>query len=197
MNGRIRVATPADAGAVRSIYAPFVRDTAVSFETEPPGESELATHIAETTDVHPWLVREADDAVVGYALASSLRSAPAYDWTVECSIYVREGARRSGVGRSLYTSLFAVLALQGFCDAYAVTTLPNPATVGFHETMGFERVGAFPAVGYKGDEWHDVAWWHRQLRERPDEPAPPTPLPEARDATGFDAALHAGEDEFG
>lgn len=192
MTDGIRVATPDDAGAIRNIYAPFVSETAITFATDPPDEAELAADIGETKR-YPWLVCEEGDVVVGYATASSLRSRPAYDWAVELTVYVAEDAHRSGVGRGLYTALLDALALQGYCDAYAVTTLPNPATVGLHESMGFDRVGRFPAAGYKLGDWHDVAWWHRQLRDRPASPDPPSPMEAVRETSAFADALRAGE----
>lgn len=193
MDGRIRLATPNDAAAVRSIYAPFVETTAISFEVDPPSVEEMADRIEATLRERPWLVCEVDSTVVGYAAASSLRSTPPYDWTVELSVYVAEDARRSGVATALYASLLAVLELQGYYNAYAVTTLPNPATVAFHERMGFEPVGTFPGVGFACGEWHDVRWWHRRLAERPADPDPPTPLPELRGSPELETALKAGE----
>ncbi|WP_226010713.1 GNAT family N-acetyltransferase [Halomicrobium salinisoli] len=191
MDRQLRPATPADAAAIRDIYAPFVESTAVTFEVEPPTVDETADRIESTLERYPWLVCEAAGDVVGYAAASRLRSKGAYQWTVELSVYVAEGSRQSGVGTALYESLFALLARQGFCDAYAATTLPNPATEALHERTGFEPVGTFPAVGYKGGEWRDVRWWHRQLRERPADPDPPTPLPDLND-DAVDAALDVG-----
>ena len=194
MNSRIRVATPASAGAVRDIYAPFCESTAVTFEETPPTAAELADRISSTLEDYPWLVCEVDGNVVGYAYAHRLRERRAYDWVVELSIYVAESARRSGVGRALYESLFAVLERQGIRDAYAVTTLPNPETVAFHEKMGFERVGDFPAVGYTEGDWRDVAWWRRSVGEKTDEPKRPTPFAELRErADELDTLVAAGE----
>jgi len=192
MTDDIRVATPADARAIRSIYAPFVTGTAITFATDPPDESELADDIGEANR-YPWLVCEADEAVVGYATASSLRSRPAYDWAVELTIYVAEDAQHSGVGRGLYTALLDVLACQGYCDAYAVTTLPNPATVGLHGVDGVRPRRPVPAAGHKLGDWHDVAWWHRRLRERPADPDPPVTVDAVRETPAFAAALRAGE----
>ncbi|GAB3677642.1 N-acetyltransferase family protein [Halopiger thermotolerans] len=207
---RIRVATPDDAAAVRDIYAPFCESTAVTFEETPPSTLEMADRIESTLEEYPWLVCEVADAersaasgrprsddgeVVGYAYAHRLRERRAYDWVVELSIYVAEDARRSGVGRALYESLFAVLERQGIRDAYAVTTLPNPETVGFHEKMGFERVGDFPAVGYTAAEWRDVAWWRRSIGEKGDEPDRPRSFAALRDDPDVDleSLVAAGE----
>lgn len=210
MESRIRVATPADASAVRDIYAPFCESTAVTFEETPPTEAEMADRIASTLEEYPWLVCEAggaalcsagsrtqsgDGAVVGYAYAHRLRERRAYDWIVELSIYVAESARGAGVGRALYESLFAVLERQGIRDVYAVTTLPNPETVGFHQKMGFERVGDFPAVGYTEGDWRDVAWWRRSIGEKTAAPDRPRSFPELGDDPDVDleSLVTAGE----
>ncbi|MFW6382850.1 MAG: N-acetyltransferase family protein [Haloferacaceae archaeon] len=181
MTARIRLATPADADAVRAIYAPFAAETPVTFEETPPTDAEVADRIASTLETHPWLVCECDGAVVGYASASRLRSMDAYRWTVELSIYVAADHRRGGVGRALYTSLFALLARQGFRDAYAVTTVPNPETEAFHDRLGFEPVGTFPAVGYSNGAWRDVKWWRREIRPKSASPESPTPLASLRE----------------
>lgn len=188
---RIRSASPSDADAIRDIYAPFVEETAISFETETPTREEIATRIAETTETHPWLVAERTDdereaadpgsgTVIGYASADALRSTPPYRWTAELSVYVADGHRGSGVGSMLYAALCRILREQGFYNAYAVTTLPNPASVALHERFDFEPVGTFPAVGNKHDEWHDVRWWYKRLAERPADPDPPVPFEELR-----------------
>ncbi|AEH35939.1 GNAT family N-acetyltransferase [Halopiger xanaduensis] len=193
---RIRVATPDDAAAVRDIYAPFCESTAVTFEETPPTAAEVAERIESTLEEYPWLVCEIDGEVAGYAYAHRLRERRAYDWVVELSIYVAEDARQSGVGRALYESLFAVLERQGIRDAYAVTTLPNPETVGFHEKMGFERVGDFPAVGYTEDEWRDVAWWRRSIGEKGDAPDRPRSFAALQDDHDVDVeSLVAAGDE--
>jgi phosphinothricin acetyltransferase len=188
----VRVADADDAPAIRSIYAPFV-ETPVTFEVDPPSVGEVADRIETTTQRHPWLVCEADGEVIGYASASKLRSAGAYRWTVELSVYVDEAVRRSGVGTALYTSLLNVLELQGYYSAYAAMTVPNPASTALHERLGFDRVATFPDVGYKHGEWHDVRWWHRRLAERPAVPDEPTPLPGLRGSDELSAALEIGE----
>lgn len=196
MDCHVRLAAPEDAAAVHDIYSPFVETTAISFEVEPPSVEETRERIETTLREYPWLVYEADGGVIGYAAAGSLRSTPPYRWTVELSVYVAGNARRSGVGTALYTSLLEVLERQGYYSAYAVTTLPNPASTRLHENMGFEPVGTFPAVGYKHGEWHDVRWWYRQVAERPSDPNPPTPLPDLRGTAELDAALAAGEERL-
>ncbi|WP_226482351.1 GNAT family N-acetyltransferase [Natrinema amylolyticum] len=195
-DARIRVATPADAAAVRDIYAPFCESTAVTFEETAPAEAELADRIESTLECHPWLVCEVDTEVVGYAYAGPLRKRRAYEWVVELSVYVANSARRTGVGQALYESLFAVLERQGIRDAYAVTTVPNPETERFHERMGFERLVDFPAIGYTQDEWQDVAWWRRPLAEKSDTPERPRPFPAVREDDDWESLVRTGEDSL-
>ncbi|MFA9425651.1 N-acetyltransferase family protein [Natronorubrum sp. A-ect3] len=193
---RIRIAEPGDADAVREIYAPFCDSTAVTFEETPPTETEMAERIDSTLERYPWLVCEHAGEVVGYAYAGPLRKRRAYEWVVELSVYVADGVRQSGVGQSLYASLFAILERQGYCDAYTVTTLPNPATVRFHERLGFERVADFPAMGYTQDAWHDVAWWRRPIAEKEAAPDRPTPLSAVRESPDWDALVQTGMDHL-
>lgn len=169
----VREATSDDAAAIRAIYAPFVTDSAISFESEVPTVDEMARRVAATQTHCPWLVVEADGSVVGYAYAGLHRQRPAYRWSVETSAYLAPAARRQGLARRAYEVLFELLALQGFVMAYAGISLPNPASVGFHEALGFAKVGVYPAVGFKHGVWHDVGWWSRALRTPPSTPEVP------------------------
>jgi GNAT superfamily N-acetyltransferase len=101
----------------------------------------------------------------------------AYRWSIDTSVYVEDAYRRRGVGRGLYVSLFAILAAQGYVNAYAGIALPNPASVALHESLRFEKVGVYRRVGYKLGQWHDVGWWQRILRELEQSPNEPYDLP--------------------
>ena len=169
----IRLAGPGDARAIAAIYAPIVRETPISFETAVPDGDEMRGRIAGKLPAHPWLVHERDGEVAGYAYAGPNRTRAAYQWSVDVSVYVHEDHRGAGVGRGLYESLFALLREQGFYNAYAGIALPNEASVGLHEAMGFELVGVYEDVGYKHGAWHDVGWWAKTLRAHDDGPAPP------------------------
>jgi L-amino acid N-acyltransferase YncA len=188
----IRLATERDAEQIAALYAPYVTDTVISFESEPPTADEMRRRIRDTLERYPWVVCERQGRVLGYAYAGAHGSRAAYRWSVDVSVYVREGAHRTGVGRALYTSLFAALDLQGFYNAYAGATLPNPASVGLHEAMGFRSVGVYRGVGYKMGAWHDVGWWHLPLRERVADPDPPADLPLVLGSEEWDAALRHG-----
>lgn len=169
----IRSATELDAAAIAAIYAPIVRDTAISFELDAPADAEMARRIRDKTRF-PWLVDEVDGAVVGYAYASSFRERAAYDWCTEVTVYVGATARRTGAATRLYRALFRLLELQGYAMAYAGIVLPNAASVGFHEAMGFTRVGTFSRAGFKFGGWHDLGFWERPLAT-PSAPRTPEP----------------------
>lgn len=188
----IRLATPDDAEQVRAVYAPYC-DTPISFETEPPSIEEMRGRLTRVLCQYPWLICEEGDEVLGYVYATQHRERAAYRWSVDTTVYVRQGRQRRGVGRVLYTSLLAVLPLQGYVTAYAGVTLPNPASVGLHEAMGFEPVGVYRQVGFKCGAWHDVAWFQRPLRTRMDEPPPPRTLEEVRSTSEWVQALKAGQ----
>jgi L-amino acid N-acyltransferase YncA len=188
----IRLATERDAEQIAAIYAPNVTDAVISFEYEPPSAVEMRRRIEATLQRYPWLVCECQGWVLGYAYAGAHGSRAAYQWSVDVSVYVHEDARRTGVGRALYTSLFAALILQGFYNAYAGATLPNPASVGLHESVGFRPVGVYHGVGYKLGAWHDVVWWYLPLRERVADPDPPADLPSVLGSVEWDAALTNG-----
>ncbi len=172
----IRVATVADGPAIAAIYAPAITDRSTSFEVDPPSGEEMARRVAALVPRLPWLVCEHRGAVIGYAYGSPHRDRAAYRWSVEVSAYVDERVHRGGVGRALYTSLFEVLVLLGLRNAYAGITLPNVASVGLHEAVGFSMVGVYRGIGYKFGQWHDVAWLERALATRDADPAPPRPL---------------------
>ncbi|OMB91080.1 acetyltransferase [Mycobacterium colombiense] len=172
------MATPQDADAVAEIYLPYVRDTAISFEATPPDAEEMRSRITTTLAHLPWLVVTDDERVKGFAYASPHRAREAYRWSVDVSLYLDESIHRRGRGRRLYTALINVLVAQGYINAYAGIALPNPASVGLHEALGFTPVGVFSGVGFKHETWWDVGWWHRRLVDPP--PAPADPLPWSR-----------------
>ncbi|OBH98052.1 arsinothricin resistance N-acetyltransferase ArsN1 family B [Mycobacterium sp. E2733] len=167
------MATPEDADAIADLYAPYVRDSAISFEAVPPTAQDMRSRLTATLTNLPWLVITHGDAVRGYAYASSHRARAAYRWSVDVSLYLDRSIHRQGNGRRIYTALLNMLAAQGYINAYAAIALPNPASVGLHEAMGFTRVGVFEGVGFKNGAWWDVGWWHRRLADRPAQPSDP------------------------
>ncbi len=173
----IRPADPRrDAARCAAIYAPSVAATPISFELEPPDAAEFARRIERHAATHQFLVAELDGEVVGYAYACRWAERAAYRWSVETSVYVDAAHHGRGVGRVLYAELFDRLRAQGFRVAVAGVTLPNPASIGLHESMGFEPIGALRDIGWKAGAWHDVGYWQLYLRP-PGEGAPEEPLP--------------------
>ena len=175
------------------IYAPIVRDTVTSFEARPPGIAEFRERIRASLDRRLWLVCEREGVVAGYAYATQFNAREAYIWSVEVSVYVHPEHYRRGMGRALYTSLFACLALQGFCTAVARITLPNPASVSLHEAMGFQPVGVNRGIGYKRGQWHDVGIWQMQIQPKPSTPGMPQPKDALLHTEEWAAALAGGE----
>jgi phosphinothricin acetyltransferase len=192
MSAIIRLATGDDATGILAIYAPIVRETAISFEVAPPDVDQIRQRIENTLGRFPWLVCAGGEQILGYAYASPHRDRAAYQWSVDVSVYVDAQARRSGVGRSLYTSLLNLVDLQGFYNAYAGITLPNPASVGLHEAMGFRLVGIYRSVGYKLGRWHDVGWWHRLVRAPRVPPDPPVEFRRIRGTPACERAVASG-----
>ncbi len=188
----IRLAGEQDAPQIQAIYSPIVSQTATSFEATPPTVDEMRQRIAATLAHLPWLVCERQGNILGYVYAAKYRARAAYQWSVEASAYVHVKARRMGVGRALYSSLFEILTLQGFYNVYAGITLPNQASVGLHEAMGFEPIGVYKAVGYKMNAWHDVGWWHLPLRPKIVPPQPLLDLRAALESKEGEAAMAAG-----
>lgn len=159
----VRVATPDDATAVRDIYAPYIESTAISFETQVPAVAEMRGRIEETMKQYPWLIAEQDDEVVGYIYAGRFAKRSAYLWSVESSLYVSMNHRRRGIGRLMYDRLLPILKKQRFRMVYAGIALPNEASSGLHEALGFRQTANFEHAGFKFGKWHAVGWWALDL----------------------------------
>jgi phosphinothricin acetyltransferase len=172
----LRFASGEDAAAIAAIYAPAVRDSIISFETDVPDESEMRGRIGHTLPVFPWLVCERDGRVAGYAYASRHRERLAYRWSVDVSCYMHPDFRRRGIGAALYRALLEILRRQGFFNAYAGIALPNEASVRLHESVGFRPIGIYANVGYKLGAWRDVGWWGCTLAQPAPEPREPIAL---------------------
>lgn len=193
-NAVIRPVEARDAAAVAAIYAPHITGGVASFELVTPDAAEMGERIAATTGTYPWLVCELPGAgVAGYVYASVHNPRAAYQWSANVTVYIDERHRRAGMGRALYTSLFALLRLQGFYNAYGGITLPNAGSVGLHEAMGFRLVGVYQEVGYKFGRWWDVGWWALPLQGTPaTEPTDPLKPEAARSLPEWQAALDSG-----
>ena len=200
MPGLLRPATAADAAALAAIYRPYVLETPVSFEQQPPDAAEMAARIAKAQSRWAWLVHEgADGRVLGYAYAGAYAERPSYRWSVMTSVYCLPERRRRGDGRALYTALLGLLRLQGFEQAMAGITLPNPGSEGLHASLGFRPVGVYRRAGFKLGRWHDIGHFQRPLQHEPSEdpcrpvPAETRPLAEVLASAEGQAALAAGQ----
>ncbi len=169
----VRDASVDDAEACAAIYAPYVTGTPITFETEPPGAQEMRDRISSSLRTHAWVVLCDRGTVVGYAYARPFATRAAYRWSCEVSVYLELGRRRTGGGRLLYEALFARLANRGFQMAVAGMTVPNDASLGLHQALGFSPVGTYRRIGWKLGAWHDVAWAQRPLAARPEPPEEP------------------------
>lgn len=156
-------AAAADAAACAALYAPYVVDTTVSFEEEPPDSSEMGRRIVAAQQRHAWLVAERDARIVGFAYAGTFRERSAYRRTCEVSIYVDAGERGTGVGRRLYAALLDRMRDAGMRLAVGGATQPNEASERLHRALGFEVVGTFREVGFKQGRWCDVTWFQKSL----------------------------------
>ena len=108
----IQVASPEDAPELLAIYAPYVRETAVTFEYDVPALEEFTQRVSRTLEKYPYLKAVKDGQIIGYAYASPFHTRAAYAWGAEGSVYVRQDLRRGGVGRALYQALEDALRMQ-------------------------------------------------------------------------------------
>ena len=169
---KIRIARETDAAALAAIYAPYVTETAISFEFDPPAAEEFARRIRTTLQRYPYLVAEENGIPVGYTYAGPFHARPAYDWSVETSIYIRKDCKGNGLGKALYHALEAVLRLQHITNLNACIVYPYPESIAFHERMGYTLTAHMHQCGYKLGRWHDIVWMEKMLgaHEVPPEP---------------------------
>jgi phosphinothricin acetyltransferase len=171
----IRHADPDDAAGCLHVYRPFADDTAVSFEHEAPSLEEFQQRITRISRTHGFLVADDDGRIAGFAYAGVHRERVAYRWTCEVSVYLGEAFRGRGLGRALYEALFALLERQGYRMMLAGISVPNPASVALHRSLGFDEIGVYRRIGWKAGDWRDVMWLARQLGPETHETAPPPP----------------------
>lgn len=186
---RIRPAREEDARALLAIYEPYVRETAVTFEEETPTPEEFLGRIRAVSADYPYLVCEADGAVIGYAYAHRQMERASYRWNAELSVYLERSARRRGLGTALYGALLELLRLQRIQNVYAGVTVPNPGSERLHESMGFRQLGVYRRTGYKCGGWHDVAWYEKGIGGHELGPAPFVPFRELA-PEAVDTVLH-------
>lgn len=153
----LRFATPEDAPRLISIYAPYILNTCITYEYTVPSVEEFAERIRSISSKMPYLLYESDGDILGYAYAAPHMTRAAYQWDAELSIYMNEQHHRSGIGTMLYKTLIALLKEQGYYNLYALISVPNDRSIGFHRSLGFEQVGVYPHTGYKLGRWNDLA----------------------------------------
>lgn len=192
-NKKIRLATLNDSDSILNIYAPFIADTVITFEYKVPTKEEFRERMAAIQKKYPWLVCEIDDAVVGYAYASTFNEREAYQWSVDYSIYIRPEYHRKHIGKALYFALTGALKLQGFCNAYSLITAPNVSSESLHQSCEFKEIGICHNVGYKLGGWHDVKYYELKLQDPSPSPAYPKPIGEITDTDEFRAILEKAE----
>lgn len=162
-NIHIRAATSADAQAIANIYNHYVETTRISFEESPVSMQEMAQRIAQVQVTLPWLVASSKDQVLGYAYATAWRARSAYRFSAETSVYVSHAHHGKGVGRCLYAALLSELPKRGIKNVIGGIAQPNQASVALHEKLGFKKVAHFSRVGFKFDQWVDVAYWQLEF----------------------------------
>lgn len=183
----IRMARLTDAEALRSIYAPYVEKTAISFEYAPPSRQEFSRRMEGILTQYPYLVAEHEGRIVGYAYASSFKDRAAYAWAAELTVYVDETMHRRGIGKTLYAALEKVLAAQNILNAYACIAYPEEddeylsnTSVSFHQALGYRLIAEFSRCGYKFHRWYNVVWMEKFLGQHVAEQAPVKSIHEVR-----------------
>ena len=181
----LRSATAADAEALLAIYAPYVLETAVTFEYEVPAPEEFRRRIRTTTEKYPWFCLVSEGRVMGYAYASPFRSRKAYQWVAETSVYLAPEARKKGWGRLLCASLEEACRAMGLCSLYACITVPKGEdpfvtmdSAEFHAHLGYREIARFPGSGSKFGRWYDTVIMEKPLNERQPHMPEPTRYPQ-------------------
>ena len=192
-NKKVRLATEADSASILEIYAPFITDTAITFEYEVPTVTEFGKRITNIQRKYPWLVCEINGNIVGYAYASQFSERTAYDWSVDFSVYINPQYHRKRIGKALYFSLFELLKLQGYYNAYAGVTLPNIKSESLHHSFGFKPIGVYQNVGNKFGNWYDVKWFGLKIKDYPKSPTTPKIIDEVNNIPEFNTTIQKAE----
>jgi phosphinothricin acetyltransferase len=162
----IRSATADDAAAIAAIYNPYVANSCITFETEAVSAEEMQARIAEAQEsILPWLVATSGGVIAGYAYASKWKGRCAYRFAVESTVYLDPASQGKGVGRQLYSALLDRLKAKGIRTVIGGIALPNDASIGVHERLGFEKVAHFKQVGFKQNRWIDVGYWQLLIED--------------------------------
>lgn len=184
----IRLATEQDAEKLVELYAPYVIHTAITFEYTVPTAQEFARRISHVLEKYPYLVAEQRGEIVGYAYAGTFNERAACDWSVEASVYIRQGCTKMGLGRQLYDALEEALAMQNIVNVNACIAVPEAEdeyltnnSVQFHAHMGYQMVGKFHKCGNKFGRWYHLVWMEKQIGAHREHPPAVKPLEEIRE----------------
>ncbi len=161
---QLRKAVNADVPAMLEIYLPYVNETAITFEIDPPTLNDFQQRFSDTVTDFPWLVCEQNGKIAGYAYATSFRTRKAYRWSVESTVYVDQDLRGKGIGIALYQELILRLRAMGVVNVIGGISLPNDASVSLHEKLGFIQVAQLKNIGFKLGKWWDVGYWQLELQ---------------------------------
>lgn len=171
-----RRATEEDVVSILAIYAPYVTDSAITFEYDVPSEEEFRQRIRIISAEYPYFVCESDGQIIGYAYAHRHMERAAYQWNAEISIYIRQGFTGKGLGKTMCQALIDLLRLQGIRNVFSCVTIPNERSAHLHHSMEFSTEGIFQNAGYKCGKWQTIAWFRKNIAPYTNEPAPFLPI---------------------
>ena len=174
----MRVATPDDAAAILEIYAPYVRNTAITFEYDVPSVFEFRKRIENTLEKYPYIVAVKEDEIIGYAYIGAFVGRAAYNWSAETTVYLRGDKKKLGLGRMLYQAIERISAAQNILNLNACIGVPESEdeyltrnSVDFHTHMGYSLVGEFHKCGFKFGRWYDMVWMEKIIGKHDGNPA--------------------------
>jgi len=166
----ISLVLPNDANAICAIYNYYIENTIISFEEVPLHSCEMEERIRKISTKYPYLVWEEktdekkSGEINGYAYVNTWRERSAYRFAAELSIYLKNGFQGKGIGRKLMERLLEEVRKTNIHTLVAAIVLPNDRSIALHEKFGFRQIALFKEIGYKFNEWHDVAYWELILK---------------------------------
>ena len=155
----IRKVMLSDAEAICTIYNYYILNSVATFELESVDTDEMMRRIKRITQKFPWIVYVEANELLGYAYADDWKTRKAYKYTVESTIYIKNGYNGQGIGSRLYMFLLNELTKINIHAVIGGISLPNDASIALHEKLGFEKIGQFKDVGFKFNKWIDVGYW--------------------------------------
>ncbi|MEW4925235.1 N-acetyltransferase family protein [Algibacter sp. 2305UL17-15] len=159
----IRTLQTGDTQALLEIYNYYVVNTVVTFDIEPLSFEVFQGKISSINAEYPFLVYEDQNEILGFAYGSKFRPKPAYNFSVESTVYIKHTAHGKQIGTQLYKALIGQLKQTEAHTVLGVLTIPNEASVKLHKKFGFKEVAHLKEVGLKFGKWHDVGIWQLKL----------------------------------